>query len=277
MHSSTFDVHIFDLDPFGELRTNVLLRFLWQAASDASAAAGFDLDWYERAGTLWIIRRTGLEIDAPSGYRDRLRVDTQVIDFRRVRSQRTYTVRRLDDETIVARATTDWVYVDLGRAALAQPPAAMQHAFMPSGVSSRGRAASLITAEPNQAWCGSRRIELADLDTVAHVNNAQYAVFVEQAVWDALATAAWLVDVTASAAHLRATGHDLEYFDAAQYGDEVRASVWVSALWNDGFTSDCHLEGPRGRCLYARSTWRWSDGRLPPALHTAARSLCATS
>lgn len=273
MHSSTFHVRIYDLDPFGELRTNVLLRFLWQAASDASAAVGFDIDWYERAGTLWIIRRTVLAIDAPAAYRDRLRVDTQVIDFRRVRSQRTYTVRRLGDAAVVARATTDWVYVDLARATLIQPPAEMRHAFMPHGVASHRRAASLATTAPGHAWRGIRRIELADLDTVAHVNNTQYAVFVEQAVWEALAATGWQVNPAAGGAHLRHTGHDLEYFDPAQYGEDLRLAVWVSALRDDGLTSECHLEGPRGPSVHARSTWQWSTGHLPPALRAAALAL----
>ncbi len=274
MHSSPFDVRIYDLDPFGELRTNVLLRFLWQTASDASAALGFDIDWYERGGTLWIIRRTELAIDAPIAYRDRLRVETWVIDIRRVRSQRAYAVRRREDDAVVARATTDWVYVDLARGALIQPPEAMQRAFMPHGVVNQRRAASIATAAPSHAWRGTRRIELADLDTVAHVNNTQYAVFVEQAVWDALAAAGWRVRPEVRAAHLRATGHDLEYFDAARYGDALRVAVWVSALHDDGMVSECQLEGPRGRSLHARSRWRWSADRLPAELYAAASALC---
>lgn len=60
MHSSAFDVRI------------------WQAASEASAAVGFDIDWYERQGTLWIIRRTQLERRAPIALGECLRVDTWV-------------------------------------------------------------------------------------------------------------------------------------------------------------------------------------------------------
>ena len=273
MHSSAFDVRIYDLDPFGELRTTVLLRFLWQAASDASAAVGFDIDWYERQGTLWIIRRTQLERRAPIALGECLRVDTWVIDIRRVRSQRAYEVRRAGDQTVLARATTDWVYVDLRRGAPAQPPAPMQRAFMPQGAVSHPRSAPVAASPPDTAWRGTRCVELADLDTVAHVNNAQYAAFIEQAVWDALAAAGWRVDPTVRSPRLRLESSDLEYFDAAQYGEVLNAAVWIAALGEDGFTCECQLDGPRGRSVHARSTWRWSTGALPTGLRHAACAL----
>src|SRR5512145_1235857 len=112
-HASTFRVQIFDLDAYGELPTNGMLRFMQQTASDASAAAGFDVEWYERAGTLWVIRRTIADFLAPVHYRDELEVRTWVADIRRVRSQREYEVRRLADAARVARGSTDWVYIDL--------------------------------------------------------------------------------------------------------------------------------------------------------------------
>src|SRR5512139_2911569 len=137
MHESSFPVRIFDVDAFGDLRMAVLLRFLWQTASDASAAVGYDLEWYERAGTLWIIRRTRLEWLAPVRYRDELTIRTWVSDIRRVRSQREYVVARAADGATVVRAATDWVYVDLARGALVQPPAELQRALMPEGVTSQ--------------------------------------------------------------------------------------------------------------------------------------------
>jgi len=271
--TTTFPVRIFDVDVFGELRPNVLLRFLWQTASDATAAAGFDADWYERQGTLWIIRRTQLELLAPAVFRDQLAIHTWVADLRRVRSQRGYDVRRATDDAQLAHAITDWVYVDLARGALIQPPAALQQALMPDGVSSRPRAASLAAPPPAHAVRGVRRVELADLDSVAHVNNAQYAVFVEQAVWDALAARGWGLDPTAAGARPRLATHDLEYFDAAQYGDELGTGVWVSATDAEGFTTECELTRAGARSLHARSTWRWPTDGLPPALRDAVDAL----
>lgn len=273
MHTASFPINIYDVDVFGELRANVLLRFLWHAASQASAAIGFDLDWYARAGTLWIIRRTELELTAPAVYADELDIRTWVSDLRRVRSQRQYEIWRRRDAQLIGRALTDWVYVDLTRGALLQPPQALQQRLMPGGVVSRPRRPSAAAPPPAQAWRATRRVELADLDTVAHVNNAQYAVFVEQALWDALAGRGWTVDPNARAGRLRLRGHDLEYFDSAQYGDELGIAVWIAAVGAEGFTSQCLIERHGARSLHARSTWQWTDGALPGALTDAARAL----
>jgi acyl-CoA thioesterase FadM len=273
MHASQFPVRIFDVDVFGELRTAVLLRFLWQTASDASAAVGYDLEWYERAGTLWIIRRTRLERLAPVHYRDALTIRTWVSDIRRVRSQREYTVVRADDGGAVARATTDWVYVDLARGALVQPPPDLQRALMPDGVTSQPRPPSHAGPPPQTAARCVRRVELADLDTVAHVNNAQYSVFVEQMVWDALAARGWRLDPQAGAPRARLTALDLEYFEAARYGDHLAGAVWVTALAADRFETACELAIGGRRALRAHGTWRWEGGSLPAGLGTALRSL----
>ncbi|MBX3028496.1 hypothetical protein KF840_26680 [bacterium] len=274
MHESTFPVRIFDVDAFGELRTPVLLRFLWQSASDASTAVGYDLEWYERAGTLWIIRRTRVEMLAPIRYRDALTVRTWVADIRRVRSQRRYEVRNGDDRP-VASATTDWVYVDLARGALVQPPVEMQRALMPGGVASQPRLPSLAVAPPAAAARGTRRVELADLDTVSHVNNAQYSVFVEQFVWDALAARGWTLDPAPAAARPRLLAHDLEYFEAARYGDALDGAVWVTAIDADRFETDCQLSLRGQRSLHARSTWRWPDAPCPESLRRAVDGLVA--
>lgn len=273
MHASHFPVRIFDVDVFGELRTPVLLRFLWQTASDASAAVGYDLEWYERAGTLWIIRRTRLEWLAPVRYRDALTVRTWVSDIRRVRSQREYVVER--DGATVARAATDWVYVDLIRGALVQPPEELQRALMPDGVTSQKRPPSPAAAPPQPAVRLARRVELADLDTVAHVNNAQYSVFVEQMVWDALAARGWRLDAEPGAPRPHLVAHDIEYFEAARYGDQLAGAVWVTTITDGGFATDCQLSIDGRRSLHARSTWRWTDGPLPAPLAAAIRALAA--
>ena len=49
IHTSTYRVQLYDVDAFGELSSTAVLRFLQQAATDASAALGFDLEWYEAA------------------------------------------------------------------------------------------------------------------------------------------------------------------------------------------------------------------------------------
>lgn len=276
IHTASFRVNIYNVDAWGELRSNVLLRWLQQAASDASAAAGFDVAWYARAGTLWVIRRTIVEYQAPAHYEDLLAVRTWVADLRRVRSQREYEVRRTADGTLVARASTDWVYVDLARGAPARPPEEMRQRLMPE-VGAQPRPSRAAADPPPFAARSGRRVELTDLDSVGHVNNAHYAVYVEQAVCDALAAGGWSIDPAPGAAHLRARCHDLEYFAEAQYDDRLDAAVWTSAVDGAGFQSQCALMRGATRLLHASSRWAWSAGTLPDPLRAAAAALAVSA
>jgi acyl-CoA thioester hydrolase len=273
-HATRFDVQIYDLDAYGELRSSTVLRYLQQAASDASAAAGFDVEWYERSGTLWVIRRTIVEYLTPAVYRDAVEVRTWVADMRRVRSQRDYELWRTADETLLARASTDWVYVDLARGAPLQPPDAMRQQLL-ADVGAQPRPPRAARPVPAHAEQGTRRVEFADLDSVAHVNNAQYAVYVEQAVFDALAAHGWRIDPLQRAARLRVQRHDLEYFAEAQYDDRLDAAVWTAAPERSGFTSQCTLVRGTTRVLHAATRWAWSGDELPADLCAAASALSA--
>src|SRR6185369_16687087 len=99
-----------DVDAFGELRSATLLRYLQETATRASTDAGFYPAFYERTGTLWLIRRTTLTRLDPIRYGGELEAATWIADFRRVRSRRDYEVRVGDG--LAAHATTDWVFVD---------------------------------------------------------------------------------------------------------------------------------------------------------------------
>lgn len=272
VHTSTFRVSIFDLDAYGDLRPNVLLRFLQQTASDASAAVGFDVEWYERNGTLWVIRRTIVDFLAPLQYRDTLEVRTWVSDIRRVRSQREYEVRRNGDDTVVARGSTDWVYVDFARGAPVQPPEEMRQRLLPD-VGAQPRPPRAAGPAPDHAVRGTRRVELADLDSVAHVNNAHYAVYVEQAVCDALAVRGWRVDPLQRPDRLRVLRHDLEYFAESKYEDRLDTAVWAAPLEGSQFATQCVLSRDGTRILHASSRWTWSAAALPEALRAAVSAL----
>src|SRR5579862_1593961 len=276
VHTAEFRVNIYDVDAWGDARTNAIIRFMQQAASDASTAAGFDIEWYARTGTLWVIRRTIVEYTAPARYDDILEVRTWVADMRRVRSQREYEVRRAGDRVLIARGSTDWVYVDLARGAPAQPPPEMLQRLMPD-VGVQPRPPRLAGNPPPTAVRTPRRVELVDLDSVAHVNNAHYAVYVEQAVYDALAARGWQVQPAQGGAHLRVVRHDVEYFAEARYGDRLEATVWVVSAGAAGFVSRCSLTRDSTRVLEAATEWMWNEGTRPATLRAAAQALAVTA
>lgn len=266
-----------DADACGELRSVTLLRFLQETATRASTDAGFDPAYYEREGTLWLVRRTALTRLAPIRYGDELEAATWIADFRRVRSRRDYEVRA--GARTVARASTDWVYVDRAAVRPRRVPAAMQAAFGHAGTPPLARPPFPESAPPPDAARASRRVALDDLDALRHVNNATYLQYVEQAADEAHAAAGWPLDAQlAAGGRLRAVAHDLEYLDAAVYGDALTILGWPCAVGAD--TVDRYTIVLRGGAerplLRAVSRYAWSDvGGAPCPLPAALHALFA--
>jgi len=152
-HTFRFRVQLYDVNAFAELSPTGMLRFLQQAASEASAALGFDVDWYADQKTAWLIRRTVVDLPEPAPYRDEVAIRTWVADIRRVRSQREYEARRVSDNALVARGHTDWVYVDLERGTPCRPPRELQEALMPGGIEPGRRELAKPPEPPEHAWC----------------------------------------------------------------------------------------------------------------------------
>jgi acyl-CoA thioester hydrolase len=271
-HVSRYRVQLYDVNAFGELHTAGFLRFMQQTASDASAAVGFGVDWYAERGTIWLIRRTLLECVAPVMYRDELAVHTWVSDIRRVRSQREYELRRIGDDQLIARGWSDWVYIDTVRGKPVRAPEEMQRGLMPDGVTARPRPPGKPSEPPARSFCRARRVEFNAIDSVAHVNNAFYANYLEQDLWDGLAAHGWQLDPLAPGDRPRLRQLDIEYFEAALYGDELRGLVWIADVRRDGFRAEHELQRDGRRLLHACSEWAWAGDR-GDVLHRAARAM----
>jgi acyl-CoA thioester hydrolase len=272
-HEFRFRVQLYDVNAFGELSPTGMLRFLQQAASEASAELGFDVDWYAERGTAWLIRRTVVDLPAPAPYRDEVEVRTWVSDIHRVRSQREYEAHRTSDGALVARGRTDWVYVDMKRNAPARPPAELQVALMPDGVQPGNRAPRMSPNPPRDAFRTERRVEFPALDSVPHVNNARYAAYLEQDLWDALHAHGWDVDPLAQQGHLRPARFDIEYLAPAFYRDRIGSQVWVTEISPRDFSCAYVIERNGQRLLHAHSRWQWTEGQMPVSLHAALAPL----
>ena len=272
-HISRFRVHAYQVNAFGELNMSELLRLMQQTASDASAAIGFPLDWYHRNDTVWIIRRTILERFAAARYGDEIVIRTWVSDIRRVRSHREYELRGEPGDTLLARGSSDWVYVDSRRAAPARIPHELQQALMPDGVVARERPPRLPPEPPPGAFRTRHRVEFAQLDSVAHVNNANYADYLEQDLYDAMDASGWSVDPSGRDGRLSCRRLDLEYFEPAQYADQLEGFVSIIHLDGGELTCDHTLQRDGRRVVHARTEWRWEGGEMPARLLEAARAL----
>jgi acyl-CoA thioester hydrolase len=247
-----------ELDRWGRVHPSVYLRYLAHAAVEASTAAGFDAGWYARAGSMWLVRRSTLEVVRPVTLGERLEIRTWVEDFRRVRSFRRYEMFGADG-MLRARGLTDWVYVDAASSRPRRVPPEMAAAFGSASVAAREREEWAALPPPPAPAVARHRVRAHEIDSIGHVNNAVYLDLVGQAMLDALGDVGWPVErLIATGAVPVLARADLEYLDGALYGDHLAVRTWFGPRAD---ALDAHhvvgREGEERPLVRAATAWRW--------------------
>lgn len=229
IHSSTFKVRNYECDAYGHLNHANYLRYMEEAAFNASAEAGYSKARYESMGHLCLARETDIEYLQPLFYGDSVEIKTWVSDFRRVRSIRRYEFRRGD--VLVARASTDWVYLDATTMRPSAVPPEMVAAFAgDESVTPIEPRESFPTTPPppHGVFTLRRRVEWRDIDSAQHVNNAVYFNYIEDCGIQAIASFGWPITRMREAGFgIFARRERIEYRLPALLGDELEIATWV--------------------------------------------------
>ena len=133
----SFRIRAYECDAYGHVNHANYLRFMQEAAIEASADVGYDTHRYNETGLFWLIRETDISYHAPLFYGDSLTVRTWIADFRRVRSRRMYEFLRAGDSEPVALASTDWVLLERANLRPVVIPSEMIEAFVLEGDTAR--------------------------------------------------------------------------------------------------------------------------------------------
>ncbi|GAB4526392.1 MAG: hypothetical protein Kow0063_00590 [Anaerolineae bacterium] len=234
-YTRTFRVRYYECDIYGHVNHTNYLRYMQEAAFDASAAAGYDLARYEAIGRFWLVRETDLEIMHALRYGDSVQVKTWVADFRRVRSRRMYELRLADAGDLVAQGYTDWAFLDSATGRPAPIPPEVVEAFFPEGPPGMSRARFPSPPSPPAGIFRLRRsVEWGDIDGARHVNNAVYLAYMQDCGVQALAAHGWpLSRMQAEGVAIVAWRHHIEYREPARLGDELELSTWLSDVGQD--------------------------------------------
>jgi acyl-CoA thioester hydrolase len=99
------------VDRNGHVNNVAYIQWLQDAAVRHARASGC-MDATAAAGATWVVRTHHIEYLAPAFAGDTLTMHTWVVNFKKVRSLRRYKLIRAADQTVVARAETDWVFVN---------------------------------------------------------------------------------------------------------------------------------------------------------------------
>jgi acyl-CoA thioester hydrolase len=254
-HVRTFRVRHYECDAYGHVNHANYVRYMQEAAFDASAAVGYDLAHYRAMDRLWLVRETEIEYLRPLRYGDSLEIKTWVMDFRRIRSRRAYEFRRAGSSKLLASASTDWVFLELSSGRPTAIPQDMIAAFYPEGsppAPPRDRFPD-TPALPG-AFRHRRRVEWRDLDSAGHVNNATYLSYIEDCGLQAVASHGWpLARMEAEGLAIVARRHRIEYQQPALLDEELSLTTWLSDARDATFVRSTLLTRPFDGTLIARA------------------------
>jgi acyl-CoA thioester hydrolase len=99
------------VDANGHVNNVAYIQWLQDAAVQHAQAIGCTKAALS-LGASWVVRSHHIEYLRPAFAGDTISVLTWVSNVRKVRSLRKYRIVRASDQTIVAEAETDWVFID---------------------------------------------------------------------------------------------------------------------------------------------------------------------
>ena len=262
VHERTFRVRHSECDGYEHLRPGNYLRLMQETAFDASAAAGYDTATYRAMGAHWLVRETHIDFLQPIRYGDVVTIRTWVMDFRRIRSQRAYGFRAAATGELLAKAVTDWVYLDAATGRPAPIPDEMRRGFFPEGPPSEAapRERFPVVGEPvGGAFRLRRRVAWRDIDAMRHMNNAAYLFYMEDARVQALEAEGRTLDRMAPLPRRI----EIEYRLPALMGDEIEISTWETGL--DMGTRHFAIARLVDGALLAQAIgrWEWAEVASP--------------
>lgn len=276
-HTETYRIRHDECDAYGVLNNAAYLRLAQETGWRHSVAAGFDLEYYSGLQRVWIARDTEIEYLRPLTYGDVVEVTTRVPSARRALARRTYDFRLADEP--VARAQTDWVFLDVVRGVPASiPDEIVESTFTGASAVPRLKREPFPTppAAPAGAVDWERQVEWRDVDPYGHLNNAIYLSYTQEAA----IAAGEAYGVTHETTLEDGLGWTLkrsriEYLIPALPADRLRVVTWLSPLRRASAVRHYSIVHDDQEIARAESLWLTVDlitgkpRRLPPWMREA--------
>lgn len=233
-YARTFRIRSYECDAYGHLYNANYLRLMQETATDASSDAGYDPLRYQEMKRAWFIRTTDIEYLLPVMNNDQIEIRTWVADIRRASSRRKYEFYRLKSAELVARAYTDWVFLDTTSDRPTSIPAELARAFFPEGLpASFPERVPFPEAPlpPSGTFRISRRVAWQDIDLLGHVNNAVYLDYVTECGMQVVKAHHWPVTrMLADGFGILLRRNQIQYLQPAFLDDELEISTWFSKV-----------------------------------------------
>ncbi|PJF38317.1 MAG: hypothetical protein CUN55_17640, partial [Phototrophicales bacterium] len=164
-----------------------IMNYLEEGAVQASNRAGYNDDWFEQHGYLWLVRKWFVHYLKPIYLNDILTLQTWISDFRRVQSHREYVLLRGDE--MVVRARANWVFIhrDTMRPARLLSEFEVNYGPIPDEPLEPIRTKlAEVTSVQAVLYQFPYEVRYEEIDRAKHVNNAHYVRWVENNIMQIL-------------------------------------------------------------------------------------------
>jgi acyl-CoA thioester hydrolase len=118
-----------EIDGLGHVNNLQYLHWMLDAAIAHSSEQGWPPERHLELQAGWVVRSHFIEYLRPAMAGDRIVVRTWVSDFRKTTSRRKYRILRPDDNTLLAVAETNWVFICYQRRVPRRVPVEVVSAF----------------------------------------------------------------------------------------------------------------------------------------------------
>ena len=118
-----------EIDQLGHVNNLVYLKWMIEAALEHSAAQGWPAERHHEMGAGWVVKSHFIEYLRPAFASEKILIKTWVAEMKRVSSLRRFEILRADDATLLARAETNWAFIDYSTSAPRRIPDDVTAAF----------------------------------------------------------------------------------------------------------------------------------------------------
>jgi acyl-CoA thioester hydrolase len=227
----SIDVRHDECDAYGHLNNAVYLRYMQEAAFRASTDAGLDADAFRKMGRFWLIRGHEIEFLHPVHGGETIEIKTWNVGFRRTLMRRAYEMKNPSSDVAVAKAHTDWVFLDQGTWRPTSIPPEVVAAYLTQEEASQPlQKPSFPTpsAQPEKVLRFQKRVEWRDLDAMQHLNNAVYPSYAEDVAMQLAEHFGWsFEDWLKDGLAFIARRHRLQYLQPATFTDTLEIATWL--------------------------------------------------
>jgi len=271
----TFRVRWSELDASGTVSPANYLRYLIETAWDWGVAIGWGENYSQNPDVFWVIRETEMRFLRPLFHNKVFDFSIWMVNWQRVRGTRCFELKLKESGDVIVQGTQQVVYMDskTGRPKNLPEEEIERFRLENPHVFPFERFPKIAPVE--ESFIVQRQVELMDLDTYDHVNNATYINYAEEAAAQDFSSRGWSPAKLAEAGLMISTRRiHIQYLSLTTWGETLNISTHMLKTKDTGgtrYVGMTHADNsPVAECIL---DWELVD-RKSGETHPLPQELC---